>query len=122
MARKDVLVPGLIAGSGAAFLPAGCAAAAPITPSWAAATLVTAAPSRRRRSWSTRGDVAVHFMATVQFDGRPWRTFPTTSANEFPSSPLRLCPRPAGPHAILLSFRAARHRTFGRQAHTNVCD
>src|SRR5262245_9662131 len=46
---NDVFVPGLTIGSGLAAALKTCAAAEPMSPSWAAATVMPVAPRKRRR-------------------------------------------------------------------------
>src|SRR3954453_16525991 len=54
---RDVFVPGLIVGRSAALGLAGCATEEPANPSWAAATIIAAAPrtSRRLASFAPEG-------------------------------------------------------------------
>jgi hypothetical protein len=48
---NDVFVPGLIAGTPAGSVLLACAFAEPIMPNWAPATVMAAAPKKRRRLW-----------------------------------------------------------------------
>src|SRR5271165_6916900 len=69
-ANVFVLGPAMLAG--AEFVLGGCASAEPIMPNWAAATVMAAAPKKRRRSWLISFDILrVFILEALFFDSWP---------------------------------------------------